>query len=1273
MKSMSKFLIIVSLALGLLIGLVVFAQAQLKPATGLAVRASTASVHILNDFETFVWSEWFQYGDYGSGTSVTFAPTVDATRPGSLSGNHVLSITYTSRGWGAGVGRNLNAEDWSAYDGFSFWFRGFNSGATFRVILSDNKSGPGDTAERFAYEFVDNSAGWRHISIPWALFFRDFWQPDGAPNDGLTLTEMWAYAIALPSGTNGTVFVDDVALFKLDMRNDFETFVWSEWFQYGDYGSGTSIAFAPVVDGTRPGGIAGNHVLSVTYTSRGWGAGVGRNLDAEDWSAYDGFSFWFRGFNSGATFRVILSDNKSGPGDTAERFAYEFVDNSAGWRHISIPWALFFRDFWQPDGAPNDGLTLTEMWAYAIALPSGTNGTVFIDDVALFGGLMAPPQPVVDFAQAAYTVNEDAGPAVIAVTLDPVSTWPLTVSYSTAAGTATPGHDYTAVSGELTFAPGQSVQTFTVPITDDAVYESNEDLTLILSDGSGTLLIGRRNNPATLTIIDDELPPDVRVVDDFESGIPLVRTPFGGEVGFTTWGNVPGNVTITTTVVTTQNATLMLPGQAVTNTILQVNYNIAGGGWGGFTHAFTDGRYWTSQDWSRYDGLRFWLYGNNTGGTIQIDLFDNQALGSTGDSAERFYYRITDDYTGWRQFSIPFSAFRRRTDWQPGGAPNDGLNLTEVSGYAFGFPAGVGAQVAYVDQVELYGDLSQHPVALRVQFHTYAYAVNEGEAEAFQVTLNETSTLPVTVTYTIAAGSATAGVDYTPVASGTLTFAPGETVQTIVVTSLEDGRVEPAETVNATLSDPVNAALGWRDEAPLYIMDDDVPDPSVVDDFESGVPVSLRTSGGVTVTAVEIASDSPLALPGQDPINTVLSVTYNLPALRASAQAGAGGFIRTFDTPRDWSGYEGFSFWFYGMNTGNELTVQLLDNAAPDPGPGGWELAWSDEFDGPAGAAPDPTKWGYDIGGWGWGNREWQYYTDKRENSALDGAGHMVITATENTTTTYQCAHTPPNHEPGVCAYTSARLLTRGKFEFAYGRAEARIRIPEGQGIWPAFWMLGNNFGQVGWPGCGEIDIMENIGREPNTVHGTVHGPGYSGGSGIGGGYTITEPFASDYHTFAVEWEPEEIRWYVDNTQYFTVTPSMLPAGAPWVFDHPFFIIMNVAVGGYWPGYPDATTVFPQTMSVDYVRVYQAPDTAERFEATFTDNFTGWRKVTIPFTSFRRSAEQPTGAPDDGLTLTEVHGYGFGMPAGSRGSFYLDMVRLVELQRIYLPVVLRNS
>jgi hypothetical protein len=135
----------------------------------------------------------------------------------------------------------------------------------------------------------------------------------------------------------------------------------------------------------------------------------------------------------------------------------------------------------------------------------------------------------------------------------------------------------------------------------------------------------------------------------------------------------------------------------------------------------------------------------------------------------------------------------------------------------------------------------------------------------------------------------------------------------------------------------------------------------------------------------------------------------------------------------------------------------------------------------------------------------------------------------------------------------------------------------------------------------------------------------------------------------------------------------MLPAGAPWVFDHPFFIIMNVAVGGYWPGYPDATTVFPQTMSVDYVRVYQAPDTAERFEATFTDNFTGWRKVTIPFTSFRRSAEQPTGAPDDGLTLTEVHGYGFGMPAGSRGSFYLDMVRLVELQRIYLPVVLRNS
>ncbi len=167
-------------------------------------------------------------------------------------------------------------------------------------------------------------------------------------------------------------------------------------------------------------------------------------------------------------------------------------------------------------------------------------------------------------------------------------------------------------------------------------------------------------------------------------------------------------------------------------------------------------------------------------------------------------------------------------------------------------------------------------------------------------------------------------------------------------------------------------------------------------------------------------------------------------------------------------------------------------------------------------------------------------------------------------------------------------MKTSGKFEQQYGRFEARIKISYGQGMWPAFWMLGNDIGTVGWPTCGEIDIMENIGKEPAMVHGTIHGPGYSGGTGIGSPFSLAKGrFADDYHLYAVEWEPNLVRFYVDNNLYATRTPADLPQGTKWVYDHPFFMILNLAVGGDWPGAPDNATVFPQTMLVDYVRVYK--------------------------------------------------------------------------------------
>jgi beta-glucanase (GH16 family) len=242
-------------------------------------------------------------------------------------------------------------------------------------------------------------------------------------------------------------------------------------------------------------------------------------------------------------------------------------------------------------------------------------------------------------------------------------------------------------------------------------------------------------------------------------------------------------------------------------------------------------------------------------------------------------------------------------------------------------------------------------------------------------------------------------------------------------------------------------------------------------------------------------------------------------------------------------------------------------------------LLWSDEFDGPAGSAPDSTKWGYDIGGNGWGNNELETYTSRTQNAYLDGNGNLVIKViNENFTGGDGIARN----------YTSARLLTKGKFQQRYGRIEARIQIPFGQGIWPAFWMLGSDIDQVGWPTCGEIDIMENVGREPSVNHGSMHGPGYSGGNPLTGTYTLPggQPLSSDFHVFAIEWDPNTVRFYVDGNLYETHTPADIPAGGTWVYEHPFFILLNVAVGGNFPGNPDKTTTFPQTMTVDYVRVY---------------------------------------------------------------------------------------
>jgi beta-glucanase (GH16 family) len=260
--------------------------------------------------------------------------------------------------------------------------------------------------------------------------------------------------------------------------------------------------------------------------------------------------------------------------------------------------------------------------------------------------------------------------------------------------------------------------------------------------------------------------------------------------------------------------------------------------------------------------------------------------------------------------------------------------------------------------------------------------------------------------------------------------------------------------------------------------------------------------------------------------------------------------------------------------------LSLRGEVQKEKPPAGYTLIWSDEFNGRNGSLPDPAKWTYDIGGSGWGNHELEYYTNRRENARIED-GKLVITAREE----------PYNGPDGAeFDYTSARLKTQGLFSQAYGRFEARIKLPAGQGLWPAFWMLGDSFGSAGWPKCGEIDIMENVGKEPGVNHGSLHAPS-STATTSDLTATITLPagqkLSDDFHVYAIEWDPEAIRFYLDANLYATFSSAQWPRGGTWVFDHRFFLILNVAVGGDWPGSPDDTTEFPQTMLVDYVRVYK--------------------------------------------------------------------------------------
>lgn len=316
-------------------------------------------------------------------------------------------------------------------------------------------------------------------------------------------------------------------------------------------------------------------------------------------------------------------------------------------------------------------------------------------------------------------------------------------------------------------------------------------------------------------------------------------------------------------------------------------------------------------------------------------------------------------------------------------------------------------------------------------------------------------------------------------------------------------------------------------------------------------------------------------------------------------------FQQQFELTPQWNTYESsftmyqgtdedarFEFWF--LDNGNYFidNVKLIktgDQFLPEEGTlteedenevENWKLIWEEDFD-----TIDPDVWTFELGSpdWNgdgipdrWGNNELQYYTDK--NASIQD-GKLVITAKEETITDMNTTF----------YYTSSRMITKGKYEVQYGRIEVRAKMPVGQGIWPAIWMLGNDIDDNPSPACGEIDIMEYLGHEPNKVYGTVHGP-ISAGTGVGSYYILENGnFNDDFHVFALEWDEDEIEFYVDDVLYCIVNKYEI-GEEDWVFDHPFFFILNVAVGGNWPGYPDETTVFPQSMEVDYIKVYEDID-----------------------------------------------------------------------------------
>jgi beta-glucanase (GH16 family) len=988
----------------------------------------------------------------------------------------------------------------------------------------------------------------------------------------------------------------------------------------------TPISVADTDPLARPSQSGDNGVLQVDYNVSDFG-GFGQAFEGagpQDWSSFESFSFWFYGSGSGLTYQAEISDNRSDPtSDTSERFDYPFTDTAAGWQLISIPFADFTRatDF-QPGGAPDDGFTLTEIWAWAIVLPQGAD-TIYFDDFALQrrivddfenglpSGTDANGVPV-----GFYTFQGPGSAIAIATTFTPPSAVPGSAADNNVMQVDVDATDYAG------FIHGFENGTADAWVSQD--WSAFGGLALWLyGNGSGTDLfidLLENRNPGSTT--DDAQRWTVTFKDDF-TGWQYLEFPFDTFV-LKSIGNGAPNDGLT----------------------LEEVYGWAFGtlGTGGPIGYYLDdvSLYGVAETPELAVSFSAAEYAVTEGDQAIITVRLTRELGDVaGDPAE-----VTVDYST-----------------EPGTATS-GRDYTPVSGtltFTQGGPSELTFAVPTFDNPKRDGDKT---AILRL---TNAVSAPPGLLTQAVLAILDDDTLDPTLLDDFERGSFLWFSDNvtltTPeVAAGEALAVPGQGAYERFLEVNTDIAVDIL--IKGTLCQKGNGVI------PVAILTTDSFNALTVDHntvrFGDAAETHRNKKTGQAIrheTDVDRDGDRDLLFhfrvkeTGYNCKSTDLLLTGETFAGKTILSSGSAAFGRDFPIGQDWTRAEALSFWFYGTNSGESLTVQVKDNRAPDPGPSGWSLAWSDEFNSPAGTPPNPANWSYEIGDGainripGWGNNELQYYTDSTENSATDGAGNLVIT-TKEADGSLVCYY-------GPCEYTSARLISQYKAEFAYGRLESRILVPQGAGLWPAFWSLGTDIGEVGWPQTGEIDFMEFVGRLPNEIFGTIHGPGYSGGNSFGNVYDFGEPVFNDFHTFAVEWEPDLIKWYVDDNLYHTATPADV-APNQWVFNDPVFLLLNVAVGGNFGGPVGVDTTFPQEMVIDYVRVYQGPDTAEKWEASFTDDFTGWQQVIIPFTALTRSADQPAGAPDDGLNLDEVWGYGFELPRGGTpsGVIRLDQVRL---------------